>query len=454
VRSEAFASAWALFDRASTAARELPTKWNDLVGTDLFSTSVFVDDDGVGRVDAFVDDYEVHRLDDLQETAHRFVSLLLASAREALLDAERCVSAAFRAPGGDHLPRFPLCSNISEFRSFIDTGALAGLRPDQIQLIEQFQTYYRPRAGDDSYMGFLHLVQHFHHLGHILDNANTPIVGFWAHSAQPQILTEPANIATDIEVHPDGVLIDSHCVATFRVPPNTRVRVNPGIALDPIFNAEPWPRDPDDTMDVRCRGLVLIVEELIQGLERSVGLRPRLHRGHFRLVPLPENNPLWARVDTSAAPGIETGLRTSDLGLASYRTGDEFIMLVQRPDGIYGRVVPQPEPLDNSIERGVAAEDASRGSAARWGLPDFVLEPEIVRRGAATREVGDGTIVCGTRGLAVQVKARTAATDNPDRERAWITKKIAEGARQASGPSGACSGHPLHTPMSAGGRSP
>lgn len=180
-------------------------------------------------------------------------------------------------------------------------------------------------------------------------------------------------------------------------------------------------------------GLLLIVELLIQGLERSVGLRPPLHRGRFRLLPLPEDDPLWARVDTSDVPDIESGLAASDLGLATYQTGDEFIVLVQRPDGIYGRMVPQAAPLDDSIARGEAAERASRGSAARWGLPDFVLAPRTVQRGSATREVGDGTIICGDLGVAVQVKARTNATDNPTRERSWISKKIAEGARQAAG---------------------
>jgi hypothetical protein len=431
-RSDAFASSWALFDRATQAAQELPTQWNALVGTDLFSTSVFADDDGVGRVDVFIDEYEAYRLDDLHSAAKKFIALLLAAAREALLDTERCVSAAFRAPGGDHLPRFPLCENVAEFQSFLDSGALAGLRPDQIQLVEQFQLYYGP-PDDDSHTIFTSLAHHLHRLGHVIETEHTPVVAFWAHSSQPQILADPPGSVTEVQVQPDGVMVDTHCVATFRVPPGTRPRANPGIAFDPIFNAEPWPRDADDNMSVRCRGLLLIIELLIQGLERSVGLRPPLHSGRFRLLPLPGDDPLWARVDTSAVPDIDSGLAASDLGLATYRAGDEFIMLVQRPDGIYGRVVPQAAPLDGSIERGEAAEDASRGSAARWGLPDFVLAPETVHRGTATREVGDGTIVCGDFGLAVQVKARTSATDNPDRERSWITKKIAEGARQAAG---------------------
>jgi len=432
-RSDAFGPSWELFDQATRAAEELPTRWNELVGTDLFGTSVFADDDGVGRVDVFVDEYEERRLDDLQSAAEEFIELLLATAREALLDTERCVSAALRAPGRDHLPRFPLCESAAEFRTFLESGAFDGLRPDQIQLIEQFQPYYLPPDDDDSHQIFLRLLQHLHRLGQVIEAERTPVVAFWAHSAQPQIFVDAPSSVSELGVQPDGVLVDTHCVATFRVPPGTRPSANPCIAFDPIFNAEPWPRDPDDNMSVRCRGLLLIIELLIQGLERSVGLRPPLHRGRFRLLPLPEDDPLWARIDTSPVPDIETGLAASDLGLATYRAGGELIMLVQRPDGIYGRVVPQAAPLDDSIERGEAAEAASRGSAAQWGLPDFVLAPRAVQRGTATREVGDGTIVCGDFGLAVQVKARANATDNPDRERSWISKKIAEGARQAAG---------------------
>jgi hypothetical protein len=61
------------------------------------------------------------------------------------------------------------------------------------------------------------------------------------------------------------------------------------------------------------------------------------------------------------------------------------------------------------------------------------FDPETVQRGSATREVGDGTIICGDHGLAVQVKARTDPTDQADRERSWIAKKAKEGARQANG---------------------
>jgi len=429
VRSSQFSSAWSAFDQATHAAQRAANTWNDLIATDLFRTNVYVEEDGSGRVDVLVDEYEGHRLDNLELAARLFVEELLASAREALRAAEQCVSGALRRPMTEHLPLF---GAVSEFLDFIETGALSGLRPDQIRLIEQFQPYYRSNADDAAHQQFRAIVTRLFNLTTMFHRNSGPAVAFWAHSADPVVEADPPAVVTELQRYPDGVLVDWHQIATFRVPPGTAVRANPNIAFDPIFNAEPWPEDADHNMSVQCRGLLRTVEEFIAALERSVGLRPPLTDGHFRLIPV-EDDPLWARVDTSATPDVEAGLRSSDLGLATYRSGDDFIMLVRRPDGIYGRIVPLPDALDPAAPRGTAAEDASRNSAAHWGLSDFVFHPETVQRGTATREVGDGTIVCGDRGLAVQVKARPDPTDRPDRERSWIAKKAKEGASQASG---------------------
>lgn len=432
-RSDEFGAAWAMLDDAAQVAQTMASEWNALVGTELFRSSVYVDDDGAGRVDVLVDEYEEHRLEPLEHAAREFIGRLLACAREALLAAERCVSGPLRSPAGDHLPRFPFVATASEFLEFIDTGALSGLRPDQIQLIEQFQPYYRTTVDDESRQVLQSVTARFVRFDAILQQRSQPAIAFWAHSASPMVEVDPPATVTDVKVLPDGVLVDWHRVATFRVPPGTRgARANPNIAFDPIFNTEPWPDNPDDNMSIQVRALLRVVEELIRALERSVGLRSALHEGYFRLVPL-EDDPVWTRIDLSDAPEIATGIRNSDLGLATYRSGDDILMLVERPDGIYGRSIPAPRPLDPDSDRGPAAEEATRDAASRWGLPDFVFHPETIQRGNASREVGDGTIVCGNRGLAVQVKARTNVTDQADRERSWIIKKAKEGARQAAG---------------------
>lgn len=433
-RSDEFEPAWKLLDEATNVNRQAAAIWNGLVGTDLFSSSVHVNAEGIGRVDVFIDDFDLPRLDDLEQAARRFIHLLLACAREALLTAERCVAGAFRPSGSEHLTAFPLYGTDAEFAEFVESGALSGLRPDQVKLVEQFQPYYGAETADKTGEWFRRLLLTLQNLARRPVDDQARFVAFWAHSADPTIEAQPPAVVTDVEPQTDGLLVNSYCVATFRVPAGAAgVRSNPNIAFDPILNTEPWPQDPDDNMSARSRGLLAVVEELICALERSVGQRTPLSGSHFRILPVPDQDPLWARVDTGGTPDIEAGLRASDLGLATYRAGNEFVMLVQRPDGIYGRIVPLPEQLDTGIERGLAAEDASRDSASRWGLPDFMLEPEIVKRGNATREVGDGTIVCGDRGLAVQVKSRASPTDRPEREKAWLAKKTKEGARQAAG---------------------
>ncbi|BCI87643.1 hypothetical protein NIIDMKKI_28490 [Mycobacterium kansasii] len=93
---------------------------------------------------------------------------------------------------------------------------------------------------------------------------------------------DPPAVVSDLQCLPDGVLVDWHRVATFRAPPGAAgVRANPNIAFDPILNMEPWPEDPDDNIDVQCRGLLGMVEELICAFERSVGLRAPLTEGVF-----------------------------------------------------------------------------------------------------------------------------------------------------------------------------
>src|SRR6478752_4482802 len=112
VRSSQFGSAGSALDAATRATKRMASTWNDLVGTDLFRSNVYVDEDGKGRVDVLVDEYEGYRLDDLELPARSFVEALLASAREALRAAERCVSGPLRPPSTEHLPLF---GTVSEF---------------------------------------------------------------------------------------------------------------------------------------------------------------------------------------------------------------------------------------------------------------------------------------------------------------------------------------------------
>lgn len=106
---------------------------------------------------------------------------------------------------------------------------------------------------------------------------------------------------------------------------------------------------------------------------------------------------------------------------------------VTTAQGTFLRPVRPASILPEGVERGRIAEDAVRGAAARYGLPDFVFHPATERRGPGTREIGDAIILTGRRGLCLQVKARQQVTDDVDRERAWLERRAAEGGRQARG---------------------
>lgn len=108
-------------------------------------------------------------------------------------------------------------------------------------------------------------------------------------------------------------------------------------------------------------------------------------------------------------------------------------LLVETGSGVMARRIPAAMPLRLGPPEGKAAEDATYGAAALWGLPDFVFKPEIRRLGSGTRELGDGVLIVGDAGIVVQVKRRERPTDDPEKERRWIEKQTSRALRQAWG---------------------
>jgi hypothetical protein len=81
-------------------------------------------------------------------------------------------------------------------------------------------------------------------------------------------------------------------------------------------------------------------------------------------------------------------------------------------------------------------EEYARRLAAGLGVPDFVYRPARAQKGSGDREVSDGLLVAGSRGLILQVKSRepaVAAVDTLERARLWVAKNAAKALRQADG---------------------
>jgi SEC-C motif len=83
---------------------------------------------------------------------------------------------------------------------------------------------------------------------------------------------------------------------------------------------------------------------------------------------------------------------------------------------------------------GNAAEIGARDIAASLGVQDFVYDPVEIKKGSATREVSDGLLIVGGRGIVLQVKARDPdAFDTPAKVEKWVRKQATEAVVQVIG---------------------
>lgn len=337
------------------------------------------------------------------------------------------------------LHKLPLVRTQSEFEMLVGVHEqLLGLRPDQVHVlrtIQPFSTGSAQRAEVARLMStLLNLLE--------LDPLS-PRVSLWLSDAHIQIRVNGriSSLAThevlSLRVPIGGsALLSSIEVGAEDV--DRVVEANPNAALDLILDVEPWPRDPDDNATIRTNGLLRVAETLIDGLEASVMMPPLIAQVRQSRGRRPsDSETAWrpVRFDSRAEEArVRDGLAQSDLGLASYRDlGGQLVLLQLVQGAVVGREVPQARVPIPAGPRGPGVEHASLEAASSWGLPDFVYRPRVLSKGSGIREVGDGTIITGGKGLALQIKAREAPTSNPARETSWVTKKAAQAIRQAHG---------------------
>ncbi|MGI8722799.1 MAG: hypothetical protein ACR2JG_11290 [Geodermatophilaceae bacterium] len=337
----------------------------------------------------------------------------------------------------------PSLPDRATFWQHVRDGHFPGIRPDQIRMVETFQPFEEPDL-DSSESAAATMVRsamrHFANLRAPSSELDVPPrIGVWAHSAKPEVFVDPPSRVLSVESTGDGVLDDARTVATYQVAGDigeADVRGNPNIGFDVIANRPPWPANPDDNFSARSRLLIATASEFIRGCERSVGFRDPLRKlPHALPSAAGSNEPSWAPVHFEDGDhDLTTMMSQSDIGLATYRNDDdEFVMLVQVGDTVYGRPIPPATLLDPLERQGTAAEDAAIEAASMWGLPDFVFRPRVIAKGSGRRELGDATIITGSKAVAVQVKSREGRPKDDAGEARWLTKKALEGARQAGG---------------------
>lgn len=329
----------------------------------------------------------------------------------------------------------PMCSSDSQFEESVEAGRLAGLRPDQVDVVRRFQPF---ADGGNGYVG--------HHVAHLAAATAALAAGHrlftaWAGTASPQTLLPPGVELIETLIDAPGTLTAPKRLAVFRLlPADSAVEflVRAGTPFDPILDVPPWPASSDDNCSARSSALLTLTDKFIDALERSANAGVRVDE----LVALEESAPAtptaaWLPVhfDESAAESeVRAAIQQSDRGMATYRMPNGSLTYLRLDAGqVIGREIGAASALAPGGEFGPAVEDATRAAAARWGLPDFVLSPRVVAKGSGIREIGDGTILSGRRGIALQVKARNVCEDSPERAAKWLMKNSRDGLRQARG---------------------
>ncbi|MFE2750127.1 hypothetical protein ACFXKX_38485 [Streptomyces scopuliridis] len=112
---------------------------------------------------------------------------------------------------------------------------------------------------------------------------------------------------------------------------------------------------------------------------------------------------------------------------------DSVTLIVETPAGTHVRRIPPAMPLPADVEPGIGAEQAAHTAAATWGLPDFVFQSVLTRKGSGQRELGDRLLLSGKRGAVVQIKSRTVRPKGDTEERTWIQKVTKKAMSQAKG---------------------
>lgn len=367
-----------------------------------------------------------------EASARRFV-LTLKEALDAAVLATAWFTCAAGTYSGKSSHAMPLCRSAEEFDALPREGHLMGLRPDQVRALRQLQPFAEGATG--------RWISHLTGAIEVADGG-AQVLGFWAAEAEPEVLVPCGVRVVNVHVDEDGLIDGRRRIASVTLDPNdvgVGVRVNPRVFIDPVLAAAPWPTGPDDSFAARTRALTIITRHLIEGLERSVNTYTGVGIEMLAELDVDDPDQPWKPIafeDTETEAEARTAISVSDRAMATYRAvgGALTYMRLDEMGRVIGREIPAAGAINSTGDYGTDVENAVRAAAGRWGLPDFVLRPSVVAKGSGIREIGDGTIVTGPRGITLQVKSRDhTITDEPARAASWLMKNARAGLRQARG---------------------
>ncbi|MGY1714071.1 hypothetical protein ACI78R_06410 [Geodermatophilus sp. SYSU D01106] len=441
----AFSVARSHLARAQDGRSRINALWNAMRDNEAFSAWVESPEPLVREVlCAFEPDHALQReADEAMATFLRDIKAALDAC--VLITANTVCRAIGSVDTEGH--RMPLVAAPSVFDSLSAQGHLRGLRPDQIRTLRLLQPFSERLEHSEPTRT---IARDMAHLAAGLEalsawessQGELPLFTAWASEANPEPDPRDGVRIQEIMADPAGPLDRPKRLARLTLyegSAGVSFGGNPNVSFDVILNAGPWPDDPNDNFSHRSHGLIVITRHLIDGLERSVSApyRTDLLDALDQHFPQGKVN-TWLPVKFSSGEEEEdarAAIAESDRSLATYLNGDGTLVYMRLAENgaVIGREIAPARDLPDVSRDGTAVEEATRAAAGRWGLRDLVLQPKVFAKGNGIRELGDGTILAGPRGISLQVKARGVTGDTPEKATRWTLKNAAQGLRQARG---------------------
>jgi hypothetical protein len=428
VIGELYPQAYEHLRAAREAKCEMAATWSELLDGGLVESSVVTNDDGTGRITAFAA-WPVGSRDALTRLFKKCLDELWACLDSLITESVTMFSVhkRLRDPGR---PRyFPMADSEEALDELLAECCLDGVMSRQADMVIDCQPFWG--VHDD------HRVQRCRTGLRLLLEWTAGLeagsmVGAWVTPVEPQLHVTTPVVLQSLELLTPGDLADSRDVARYTLKGyefGADVFGQAGSFIDLGLADGHQPAHQDDTFDHHVNMVIDVVTRFAVSFAWLADQIP----GSRGLVVSNEHPSIWT--EASASPRFWAGeeleaLAASDFGVGIVSDSDHLTLLVTTENGVFERSIPGATALNRYAPRGAAAERAMQDAAASWGLPDFVMSPMVERKGSGVREISDGLIVVGDRGLVVQVKSRDTEPGTAEREALWLTKKIAAGGRQ------------------------
>lgn len=428
-----YPTTWGLIEKASAAQTDLSSSWNSFLDSKPFHSHITMYPDGTGTFSASVNwgDADQQNLTEGFQTAVTLAWSVLDSLITETADLFS-VQQRLRSP---HRPRFfPIADSPESFNQLILEHCIDGVLPPHAWIIEQVQSF--STEGDYSRLDqYRDSIANLTEWENMLSTEKTICV--WATPTAPEIdVSKPLELI-DFSISPPGPLYDSCEVATFSVKnykPGDQVIGNPKTYFDLGFESSFTPQSSDDTLPIRLLRALETVKEL--------ALHFAIHSDQIPVAKrILEHNPSVAAfnfIDDSSTPWDENHHKLDTLASPKFDIGESFesdtsTLLLLTENGLIKRKIPQASPLRDFGEKGLANEAAIHGAAATWGSSDFLFFPTSERKGEALREIGDGLLVIGNKGVVIQAKARDSNSDTEEKAKSWVNKQVRRASAQVDG---------------------